>query len=75
MKVGILNLEGIKEKNRKTVLKGEEEKEEKQGKKQESKRKVKIRKAEKEGALREITVKIGLERINTGRNHCGSIAG
>ena len=52
MKVGISNSEGIKEK--------------KQGKKQENKKeRVEIRKAVKEGVLREITVKIGLKRIDT----------
>ena len=52
MKVGISNSEGIKEK--------------KQGRKQENKKeRVEIRKAVKEGVLREITVKIGLKRIDT----------
>ena len=49
MKVGISNSEGVKERNRK----------------QESKKKVEMRKAGEEGALRKITVKIELERINT----------
>jgi len=49
MKVGISNLEGIKKRNRK----------------QESKKKVEMRKAGEERALRKITVKIELERINT----------
>jgi len=48
MKVGISNSEGIKEKNRK----------------QESKKEVEMRKVGEERALREITVKIELERID-----------
>ena len=64
MKAGISNSERIKEKNRKIVLKEKEEKEKKQKRKQESKKKVEIRKVEEEGPLREITVKIRLERID-----------
>ena len=48
MKVGISNSEGIKEKNRK----------------QESKKEAEMRKVGEERALREITVKIELERID-----------
>ena len=65
MKAGISNSEEIKEKNRKTVLKEKEEKEKKQERKQESKKKVETRKAGEEGLLREITVIIELERIDT----------
>ena len=65
MKAGISNSERIKEKNRKIVLKEKEEKEKKQKRKQESKKKVEIRKVREERPLREITVKIGLERIDT----------
>ena len=64
MKAGISNSERIKEKNRKIVLKEKEEKEKKQKRKQESKKKVEIRKVEEERPLREITVKIRLERID-----------
>jgi len=64
MKVGMSNLEGIKKKDRKTILQKEKEKKREKEQKR-KKKKVEIRKAEEEGSLREITVKIGLERIDT----------
>jgi len=59
MWVDIWNLGGTKKKDRKTILREEREK------KQEEKGKtVEIRKTIKEGSLREVTVQIGLERID-----------
>jgi len=60
MQAGILNREESK-KNRKTILR------EKKAKKEEKERKksVNVRKIKEEETLREVIVKIGLERIDT----------
>ena len=63
MKFSMSNLEETKKKDRKIIL--QEEKEKKREKEQKRKKeKVEIRKVKEEGSLREITVKIGLERID-----------
>ena len=56
IKVGASDLGGIEEKDEKKEVRKEQERE---------KKKVEVRKAEEEKLLREVTIKIGLERVDT----------
>jgi len=61
MQAGISNWEESASKDRKTILREEKRKKKK---KKEEEREVEVRKTGEEGLLREVTVKIRLERID-----------
>jgi len=65
MNIGIFNKDKVR-KDRKTILRKEKLRERKKEKRKEKeKRSVKVRKIDEGEVLRDITVKIRLERINT----------
>ena len=57
------------EKNRRTILREERKKKGRQGKKQGRKKRINVRKVEKEELLKEVIAKIGLENIDI-QNRC-----
>jgi len=57
------------EKNRRTILREKRKKKGRQGKKQGRKKRINVRKVEKEELLKEVIAKIGLENIDI-QNRC-----